>query len=156
MASEAPPEERSLLLFAWLVSILATLGSLRYSGIGFLGIEGLGLPPCELCWYQRIFMYPLPIVLGFLYFRKQDQVLPLGLALAVPGGLLALFHSLIQHFPHLEPGACIVGSCTAKLHTTLGLTIPNQSLIAFLLVAGSLGLHAYLRVQEPQGNSDNA
>jgi len=133
------PEPRDLLLAAWGLSLVATLGSLRYSGIGFLGIEGLGLPPCEMCWYQRILMYPLTGVLAVAALKEDLRVARLGLGLAVPGAVLAAYHSLIQFLPHLELGQCLVGSCSGVYYRVLGLTIPNQSLIAFLGITGLLG-----------------
>lgn len=52
---------------AWLVSIVATLGSLYFSEIR-------GFVPCELCWYQRILMYPLTLILGIGTFQNDVSV----------------------------------------------------------------------------------
>lgn len=134
----------SLALAAWVLSLVATLGSLRYSGVGFLGLDGLGLPPCELCWYQRILMYPLAGILGAAWLRRDARLLRLGLGFSVPGAVLALYHSLLQHLPRLELGQCIVGSCTAVYYRVAGLTIPNQSLAAFAGVTALLAALLYV------------
>lgn len=66
------------LLFAWVVSLTATSGSLFLS-------EVWHFIPCELCWYQRIFMYPLVIVLGIAAYRQRTEILPYILPLVVIG-----------------------------------------------------------------------
>ena len=54
------------MLLAWIVATVTTLGSLYYS-------EHAGFVPCELCWYQRIVMYPLVIVLGVAWLRRDRR-----------------------------------------------------------------------------------
>ncbi len=127
-----------LALGAWLVSLIATLGSLNYSGVGFLGFTGMGLPPCEMCWFQRILMYPLTAILAVAYQNQDTRAARIGLGLAIPGVLLAAYHSLIQIRPDLEGGECSLGGCSAVMYRVMGLSIPNQSLLAFLLIAGLL------------------
>lgn len=127
---------RHALQAAWLVSGVATLGSLSLSGLPALGWWGMGLPPCELCWYQRILMYPLVVLLGALLLRPGLPARLLILPLAIPGAIIAGYHSLIQHLPQLEIGSCSVGTCTAQLWTLGPLSIPNLSLIAFLAILG--------------------
>jgi len=73
-----------VLYFAWLVSVLATLGSLYFSEIkGFI--------PCDLCWFQRIFMYPLVVILGIGTFQSDISVKKFVLPLSIVGGLISLF-----------------------------------------------------------------
>ncbi len=138
-----------LILAAWMLSLVATLGSLNYSGIGFLGLKGLGLPPCEMCWYQRILMYPLVGILGVAYLKRDPRAARLGLGFAIPGALLAAYHSVIQAWPDLEGGECIVGACSVVMYRVLGLTIPNQSLVAFLLITGLLMVLERVRRNAP-------
>ncbi len=76
------------LLLAWLVAVAATLGAL------FLG-EVMGMTPCVLCWYQRIFMFPLAIVLGLSAFLDDRRGAVYGLWLAVGGLLVAAYHSML-------------------------------------------------------------
>jgi len=120
---------------ALLVSVVATLGSLSLSGIGPIGWRGFGYFPCELCWYQRILMYALPLVIGMGMWRRVKDLAFFVLPLSILGLLVASYHILIQARPDLEPGQCFVGSCTASETLFGGLvSIPQLSFIAFLLI----------------------
>ena len=117
------------LLFAWIVALLATLGSLFYSDI-------LGYTPCKLCWFQRIFMYPQAILLGVAFFRRDNRVLEYVLWLSGIGFLIAAYHYLIHI--GLLPGSCAVTgisvSCSQRFVMEFGyITIPMMSLTAFAL-----------------------
>jgi len=86
----------------WMAAALAlgaTLGSLYLSEI-------VHLVPCRLCWFQRIFMYPLVIVCGVAAWRRDTQVRLTATILAGIGFVIAVYHYLIQHFPSLDTGAC--------------------------------------------------
>lgn len=120
---------------AFVVALVATLGSLLLSGVGPLGWRGLGLFPCELCWYQRILMYPLPLLVGVGLLRRDERLGLYVLPLAGAGVLVAAYHVVLQLRPEVEAGACFVGSCTAVDWRFLGLlTVPQLSLLAFALV----------------------
>lgn len=120
---------RPLLAAATLVAAVATAGSLYLS-------LGLGLVPCHLCWYQRILMYPLVVVLGVAALEDRADVHRTALPLAVPGAGIAAYHSWLQ----VSSGArcSLGGGCGAVQLRVAGLTIPNLSLIAFLLVTLAL------------------
>lgn len=126
---------RGWLAGAFVVSLVATVWSVSLSGIGPTGWIGWGLFPCELCWYQRILMYPLPVILGIGLARRDERVGVYVLPLALLGGLVATYHVLLQGNPSLEAGQCFVGSCTVVDKTFFALTIPKLSLIAFALTA---------------------
>src|SRR5690242_9973413 len=80
------------LLLAWLVSMVATLGSLYFSEIrGFI--------PCDLCWFQRIFMYPLTIILGVGAFQNDLSVKRFVFPMALIGGTISFMHYLEQKIP---------------------------------------------------------
>ena len=86
VSSDPVVDRRWLLLFlAWLVATGSTLGAL------FLG-EVMGYTPCVLCWYQRIAMFPLVLILAAGLFPFDPRVVRYALPLAVVGSLLALFH----------------------------------------------------------------
>jgi disulfide bond formation protein DsbB len=126
-------ETRTLLAVSTLVAAVATSGSLFFS-------LGLGLVPCDLCWYQRILMYPLVVVLGVATVRSRADVVYTALPLSVLGSLVAAYHSYLQVVPS-GGGTCGVGGgCSAVLYPMLGgaLTIPRLSLVAFALVTGAL------------------
>jgi disulfide bond formation protein DsbB len=124
-------DSRVLLAAATVVAAVATAGSLWFS-------LGLGLVPCELCWYQRILMYPLVVVLGVAALEDRAGVWRTVLPLALPGLAVAAYHSYLQ----ATTVACGLGGCaTVQWRAPLvGLSIPNLSLVAFLLVTGLLGL----------------
>jgi disulfide bond formation protein DsbB len=117
------------LYFAWLVAIAATAGSLYFS-------EVRAFVPCSLCWFQRIFMYPLVVVLGIASFRQDKKIIPYVLPLSIIGGLIAAWHVLEENLPALELPICNVGvPCSVKYVNYLGfITIPVMSLTAFTLI----------------------
>lgn len=125
------PADRTRLLlgFATLVAAVATAGSLYLS-------LGLGLVPCELCWYQRILMYPLVVILGMATYENRSRGSLTALPLAALGVVVATYHSWLQL--SASGGVCTTGGCTAVLLRVFGLSIPNLSLIAFVLVVASL------------------
>lgn len=113
---------------ATLVAGVATAGSLYLS-------LGLGLVPCELCWYQRVLMYPLVVVLGVAAAEHRAGVRRTVLPLSMLGTGVAAYHSYLQ----LASVSCgFAGECAAVLWRTpvVGLTVPNLSLVAFVLVTG--------------------
>lgn len=91
-------EGRGMLL-AWLMALIAMVGSLYYSQVaGFL--------PCEYCWYQRIAMYPIVLLLGIALLKKDRGIRPYVYGLAIPGGLISTYHYLVERFPDLQVGEC--------------------------------------------------
>ena len=124
------------LYLAWLVALVATGGSLYFS-------EVRGFVPCALCWFQRIFMYPLAVILGVASFRDDHGVRVYALPLAVVGALIALFHVLEQNVPGFgAPAMCQVGApCSAKYINWLGfISIPVLALTAFSMIILLLAL----------------
>lgn len=110
-----------------LTAIFATLGSLFFS-------EVLKLQPCVLCWYQRICMYPLVIILAVGIYKKDKNIPFFVLPLSIIGTIIAIYHNLLYYkiIPEsLIP--CTLGiSCTTRQIELIGfVTIPLISLIAF-------------------------
>ena len=128
-------------LYSFIVAFIATLGSLFYSDVA-------GFSPCKLCWLQRIFMYPLSIYFAVaLIVRTFDWRFPV--ALVIPGGLLALFHSYLQHQASNPFAPCAtVGysvSCSEHFGVSYGyITIPVMAATAFVLI----GLLMYNRAKK--------
>ncbi|MBP9060839.1 MAG: disulfide bond formation protein B [Rhodoferax sp.] len=123
-----------LLVFAWLTATAATASAF------FIG-EVMGITPCVLCWYQRIFMFPLVIVLGMACYSDDRRGAIYGLPLAFAGVLLAGYHTLlIAGFVSKTWIPCGSGvSCTEqKLEILNGLQIPWLSLTAFFIVTSLL------------------
>ncbi|WP_249435688.1 disulfide oxidoreductase [Paenibacillus sp. Marseille-Q4541] len=117
---------------AWIVSMAATLGSLYFSEIK-------GYDPCDLCWFQRIFMYPLTIVLAIACYHKDYTVTRYVLPLSIIGGSISLFHILYQQFHSWFADQSIVACgptpCTTNYFAWFGfITIPVLALTAFTLI----------------------
>ncbi|MGD6891803.1 disulfide oxidoreductase [Bacillus mobilis] len=118
------------LYFAWIVSMIATLGSLFFSEI-------LGFIPCELCWYQRIMMYPLCIILGIATFYNEKNMKKYVLPISIIGGSISLYHYAIQKIPGVsEINPCVQGvPCNVDYINWFGfITIPFLALIAFSFI----------------------
>ena len=124
-----PTRTRSLLALGTLVAAVGTAGSLYFS-------LGLGLVPCELCWYQRILLYPLAVVLGVATLDDRPRVARTVLPLSGLGVVVAAYHVLLQLRPTLEATCSVGGGCSSILYPMAGglLTIPRLSLAAFALV----------------------
>jgi disulfide bond formation protein DsbB len=120
---------RTLLGLGTLVAGVGTVGSLYFS-------LGLGLVPCELCWYQRILLYPLVVVLGVATLEDRPGVARTVLPLSLLGLGVATYHVILQVRPSVGGTCSVGGGCSSILYPMLDglLTIPRLSLIAFVLV----------------------
>src|SRR3990167_11058634 len=98
--------KKNLLQLALLQATLATTGSLIFS-------EVLKYPPCVLCWYQRIFMYPLVVILAVGIWKKDKNLPYFVLPLSIIGGIIAIYHNLLYYGLIPESNApCVLGvSC---------------------------------------------
>jgi len=121
-----------LLAFAWLVALVATLGSLYYS-------EVRNFIPCTLCWYQRIAMYPLVFILGIATWRNDAQIRPYALTLSLLGLFWSSYHLLELWVPGLAPNVC-KGPIPCNIEYMPSFPIPLQAAIAFLLISVALFL----------------
>jgi disulfide bond formation protein DsbB len=121
---------------AWLVALVATVGSLIYS-------EVIHFEPCRLCWFQRIAMYPLAIILLVGAIRRDWQVKYYGLPLSLIGLGISIYHYLIQTFPSLEGGACDPANpCSAKYVDLFGfVSIPFMAGAGFIVISVLLGFY---------------
>ena len=120
----------NLIFICWLIASSSALGSLFFSEI-------MELPPCALCWYQRIFMFPLVIVLFVGMFPFDPRVIKYALPISAVGWATAFFHLLLYTgvIPEdLQP--CSQGvSCTEEYISIFGfLSIPMLSLISFTAI----------------------
>lgn len=122
--------KKNLLYIAWAQSIVATLGSLYFSEIKHY-------IPCTLCWYQRIFMYPLVIIIAVGIRRHDKKLESYVLPLSILGFLIALYHNLLQYqiLPESVAPCTLAASCTARYTGYFGfITIPLMSLTAFFII----------------------
>ena len=114
---------------AWFVATLATIGSLFFSEIA-------GFTPCTLCWYQRIAMYPLVVILGIAMLRRQRRAPTGTVALATIGAAIAAYHVALEWIPSLDTGSCAVSApCMFVWFRVFGVfSLPTLALTAFLLI----------------------
>jgi len=122
------------LFAAWIIALAATAGAL------FIG-EVMGQAPCHLCWHQRVFMFPLAVILAVATFREDTGVWRYALPVAALGWLVAAFHSLLYAgiIPEaIKPCAATGPSCSGADMTILGLPLPFLSLLAFTAIAALL------------------
>ena len=129
------------LLLAWVAAIIATLGSLYFS-------EVMHFIPCTLCWYQRIFMYPLTVILGIAFYRNDQGIYRYVLPISIIGMLISGYHTLLQKLPYLQQfEMCTTGvPCSKDYINWLGfITIPLLAFIAFTVITVSLILLARQR-----------
>jgi disulfide bond formation protein DsbB len=117
--------------FAWLIALTATVGSLFYSEIA-------GYTPCKLCWWQRIFMYPLILLFALSLHKKDRSILPYALLLSIVGGVIAAYHYAMQRgfLPSLVCSISGAADCSREYVLQFDyVTIPLMSLTAFALIA---------------------
>jgi len=117
------------LWLAFALAATATAGSLYFSEIGHL-------VPCTLCWYQRIAMYPLALILGIAAWRDDVGVRRYAIPLAAVGAVVSAYHVALQRLPGLPSGSCSVEApCSAIELERFGfVTIPVMALIGFLSI----------------------
>jgi disulfide bond formation protein DsbB len=121
---------------AWLVAFVCMVGSLIYS-------EVIHFEPCRLCWFQRIAMYPMAVILLVGAIRREFQVKYYALPLALIGLGISIYHYLIQRIPNLESGACDPDNpCSAIYVDIFGfISIPFMAGMGFIVIAVLLGFY---------------
>lgn len=113
---------------AWVIALLATVGSLFFS-------EVMNLPPCVLCWYQRIATYPLVLIIGTGIILRDRRMKIYALPLCLTGLAVSIYHNLLYYgFIPESITPCAEGvPCNAVQIEWLGfITIPLMGLAAFL------------------------
>jgi disulfide bond formation protein DsbB len=118
------------LLLGWVAALIATIGSLYFS-------EVLHYIPCTLCWYQRIFMYPLAIMLGIAFYQNDRGIVKYALPLSIIGMMISGYHIALQKIPYLQQfEMCKSGvPCSKDYINWLGfITIPILAFTAFTII----------------------
>ena len=115
--------------WAWLINIFSLAGSLYFSNV-------MMLPPCTLCWFQRICIFPLSIIFAIGFLKKDQNVLFYAAPLAAIGWMISLYHNLLYY--KIIPKAitlCSSGvSCTDKqIEYFSFITIPLMALTSLTL-----------------------
>ena len=131
-----------LVFLGWVVALVSTLASLFFS-------EVMGLVPCVLCWYQRIFIFPLAVILLLGLFPLDKQVIKYSLPLSILGLFFTVYHILLFYglIPEsLEPCTQGIPCDDDSMILFDVLPIPWLSLFAFGAITGLL-ISARLRMQ---------
>lgn len=123
-------KQKIWLYLAWATALMATLGSLYFSEIA-------KFPPCVLCWYQRICLYPIALLIPIGLLKKDHNIPYFVLPLSLIGLMISTFHNLLYYKVLPESAApCMAGvSCTTKFIEWFGfITIPFLSLTALTII----------------------
>lgn len=123
-------KQENLLIIIWTQSLIATIGSLFYSEI-------MGYIPCDLCWIQRIFMYPLVIIYGVALWKKNIHIALSGLILSGIGMFISAYHYGLQKLPLLQNAGGFCGDipCNLQYINYFGfITIPFLAGTAFIVI----------------------
>jgi len=134
---------------AFVIALVAMVSSLYFS-------EVLHYPPCVLCWYQRILMYPIVLVLGIGIYFGDKFVYRYVLLLSSIGLLISIYHNLLYYKILPEAAApCLLGvSCTTKFIEWFGfITIPFLSGLAFALIIICMLLYKLLDKPSQKGKT---
>ena len=117
-------------IFSWAIATLATLGSLFYSEIS-------GFVPCTFCWYERIAMYPLVLILGIGMWRRNKEIWIYGLPFSFIGLIISIYHYQLQIIPDQQSVSCSSdASCAGSWIMEFGfITMPFMALSTFLLIS---------------------
>jgi len=134
----------SELWLAFLVAAIATGGSLFFS-------ETAHFVPCELCWFQRICMYPLTLV-GLLALARDHRAARYLLPLPVAGAGVSIYHLLVENQAVKQAQGCLIsapGGCATNWINEFGyVTIPTLALTGFLLILALLLLAVHRPPEE--------
>jgi len=121
---------------AWVVALVATVGSLMYS-------ELFHYVPCRLCWFQRIAMYPLAVVLLVGAIRREVAVKFYAIPIALIGLVISIYHNVLQFFPSLEGTSCDpLVPCSARSIEMFGfMDLPFMAGAGFIVIAVLLAFY---------------
>lgn len=123
------------LRIAALVGVVAMAGSLYFS-------EVKNFAPCNLCWYQRIAMYSIAIMLPVAAWKRDFSIALYVKILAVIGAIISIYHIQLERFPDQESATCSISvPCTTIWFQEFGyITIPVMALTAFIAIITLLNI----------------
>jgi len=119
----------TLIYFAWIINIVSLAGSMYFSNV-------MMLPPCVLCWFQRICIFPMSFILAVGFLKKDKNVIWYALPLVCIGWIISLYHNLLYYKIIQEAiSMCTSGiSCTSKQIEYFGfITIPLMAYTSLTL-----------------------
>ena len=130
LSSRSNSKSLTFVFFAFLVSLIATFGSLFFSEI-------MNFIPCSLCWYQRIFIYPLVFIFLINLLFPDDKMFKYAFPLVIIGWSISVYHNLLmlKIIPE-ELSPCVQGvPCSIDYLNWFGfITIPLLSFLAYTII----------------------
>jgi disulfide bond formation protein DsbB len=143
----ASVQGRTALMLAWLVAAGATVGSLYMS-------EVANYVPCTLCWYQRIAMYPLAVMLVIAAVRRDVLVKWYAIPIAIAGLFISVYHYFVEWFPQIETNVCsLTVPCSNVWFREFGfISLPLMAASAFVFVIVVLATTSTLSVAPVTGD----
>ncbi len=128
--------------FGFATGLAAVALSLFYSEI-------IGFPPCELCWMQRIFLYPQVILFGMELYKRERVIVDYSMAMAIIGSLISIYHIYIEHggtsaLSCATGGTAAVSCATIYVEEFSYITIPVMALTASLFIITILLNYKYM------------
>lgn len=136
--------KNNFLLIGFLISSGSVIMSLFYSEI-------IGYPPCNLCWMQRIFMFPQVVLFGIGYLTYDKKVINYSFPLLITGFLIAIYHNFIYYFAENSSACDASGvSCVQQLVYEFGgyISLPSLSLTSFTALLILLALAYFYKKNE--------
>jgi disulfide bond formation protein DsbB len=119
---------------AWLVALTCTLGSLYFSEVAHF-------VPCRLCWYQRIAMYPLALILGIATFRRDDAIRRYAIPVAAVGAAVSIYHVQLERFPDQQSFCAVEAPCNLPPVEQFGfVTLAVMALCGFAAIIALLAV----------------
>jgi len=135
--------KKNTFIFGFLIALGAVIISLFYSEI-------IGFPACELCWVQRIFLYPQLILFGMELYKKERAIVDYSMVLAICGAIVSVYHMYIEtggesSLPCAAPGVTTQVSCAIRYVYEFGyITIPVMSFTLSLFIIAILLNYKYM------------
>ena len=118
-------KEKTCLYLAWLIACIISLASLYLS-------ELKHLEPCVLCWYERLSLFPVVILLGVALYKNFWDIFPYAIAFPVIGLLLSGFHIAMQEIPGFHPIKVCSATMSCSTKQSIGLGFITPPMVAFL------------------------
>jgi disulfide bond formation protein DsbB len=129
---------------AWLVALTCMLGSLYFSEVAHF-------VPCRLCWYQRIAMYPLALILGIATFRRDTAIRRYAIPVAAVGAVVSIYHVQLERFPDQQTFCSLEAPCNLPPVEQLGFVT-----LAVMALCGFAAIIALLAVAGDRSRADGA
>jgi disulfide bond formation protein DsbB len=130
-------------IMGFLIAFGAVSMSLFYS-------EVIGFPPCELCWIQRIFLYPQLVLFGMELYKRERSIVDFSIVFAILGSITSLYHVYIERggesaLPCAAPGVVSQVSCATRyVYEFSYVTIPVMALTLSLFLILILWNYKYM------------